>query len=256
MAPPNDAPSLPANIVLTRAANGQCSPSQELINILLQARSGYDWPAGTGAAQSQQTILDLEATVRAHLANLTPANALAIVVAVSLWAGNNANSHAQLVGALPVQQVQMQTAISCLVHPGQECAGIDALCALPGISLVIASKIYRFCSPNQGAAVDRHASYFFNSLQVVGGQAATHFVREWANGRHTTSRLAIYNQPNYAHNKTEYLLAYLPILSCIAQAMNANAATYTCAARNIQMNWTPADVEMAAYYWWAINGAR
>ena len=255
MAPPNDAPSLPAGIVLTRATNNQCSPAQPLINLLLQARNEYDWPSGTGAAQSQQTILNLEASVRAHLANLTPANAHAIVVAVSLWAGNNANSHAQIVGALPALKVQMQTAVSCLVN-GQECAGIDALCALPGISLVIASKIFRFCSPVQGAAVDRHASYFFNSLQVVGGGAATHFVREWANGRHTTSRLAIYNQPNYTRNKSEYLSAYLPTLSCIAQAMNANAVTYTCAARNIQVNWTPADVEMAAYYWWATNGAR
>lgn len=255
MAPPNDAPSLPAGIVLTRAANEQCNPSQPLINLLLQARNGYDWPSGTGAAQSQQTILNLEATVRAHLANLTPANAHAIVVAVSLWAGNNAKSHAQIVGALPALQVQMQAAVSCLVN-GRECAGIDALCALPGISLVIASKIFHFCSPVQGAAVDRHASYFFNSLQVVGGGAATHFVREWANGCHTTSRLAIYNQPNYTRNKSEYLLAYLPILWCLAQAMNANAATYTCAARNIRVNWTPADVEMAAYYWWATNGAR
>lgn len=256
MPPPNDAPSLPAGTVLTRGANGQCSPSQLLINLLLQARNGYDWPAGTGAAQSQQTILNLEAKVHAHLANLTPANAHAIVAEVSLWAGNNANSNAQIVGALHVQQAQMQMAISCLVNPGQECVGIDALCALPGINLVIASKIFRFCSPNQGAAVDRHASYFFNSLQVVGGHAGTHFVREWSNGHHTTSRLAIYNQANYVKNKTEYFLAYLPILSCIAQAMNANAATYTCAAQNIQINWRPADVEMAAYFWWATNGAR
>ncbi|MCO6414090.1 MAG: hypothetical protein J5I92_15230 [Thiogranum sp.] len=200
--------------------------------------------------------MNLEATVRADLANLTPANALAIVVAVSLWAGNNANAHAQIVGATSAQQVQMQTAISCLTNPGQECTGIDALCTLPGISLVIASKIFRFCAPNRGAAVDRHASYFFNSLQLVGGGAAARFVREWASGRHTTSRLAIYNQSNYTHNKAEYFLTYLPTLACIAQAMNATPALYTCAAQNIKMSWTPADIEMAAYYWWATNGAR
>lgn len=256
MPPPNDAPSLPANAVLTRTANGQYSPSQPLIDLLLQARNGYDWPAGTGAAQSQQTILDLEANVHAHLANLTPANAQAIVVAVSQWAGNNANAHAQIAGATPTQQVQMQTAITCLINPGQECTGIDALRVLPGISLVIASKIFRFCSPNHGAAVDRHASYFFNSLQVVGGGAATHFVREWANGQHTTSRLAIYNQANYTYNKAEYFLGYLPTLACIAQALNAIPNLYTCAATNAQMNWRPTDVEMAAYYWWATNGAR
>ena len=256
MPPPNDAPFLPVGIALTRAANGQYTPSQPLIDLLLQARNGYDWPAGTGAVQSQQTILNLEAAVQGYLANLTATNAHAIVVAVSQWAGNNANSHAQLVNALPVQQAKMQKAISCLVNPGQECVGIDALCALPGISLVIASKIFRFCFPNQGAAVDRHASYFFNSLQVVAGQVCTHFVREWSNGRHTTSRLAIYNHANYVQNKTEYFLSYLPILSCIAQAMNANGNAYTCAAQHIQVNWRPADVEMAAYFWWAANGAR
>ena len=150
----------------------------------------------------------------------------------------------------------MQAAISDLIAPGKERAGIDALCSLPGISLVIASKIFRFCSPNQGAAVDRHASYFFNSLQVVGRGAATHFAREWANGRHTSSRLAIYAVANYTRNKAEYFEAYLPTLACIAQAMNANQAPYTCAAQNLQKNWRPADVEMAAYYWWACKGAR
>lgn len=150
----------------------------------------------------------------------------------------------------------MQAAISGLITPGQECVGIDALCSLPGISLVIASKIYRFCAPTQGAAVDRHASYFFNSLQVAGGGNATRFAREWANGRHRTSRLAIYTLSGYVHNKAEYFSAYLPTVTCIAQALNAIPAPYTCAARNAPMTWTPADVEMAAYYWWATNGAR
>jgi hypothetical protein len=253
---PNDAPSFPAGVMMTLAANGQYAPSQPLVDLLLQARNDYDWPTGTGAVQSQQTIINLEAAVNAHLLNLSHANAHAIAVAVSQWASNNANSHAQIVGATLAQQNQIQAAIACLVNPGLECAGIDALCALPGISLVIASKIFRFCSPNQGAAVDRHASYFFNSLRVNGVGNATHFVREWANGRHTTSRLAIYNQTNYAHNKAEYFTAYLPILSSIAQAMNTIPVLYTCAAINRQMNWTLADVEMAAYFWWASHGAR
>lgn len=254
---PNDAASLPDNAVLTYDANGQCNLSETLINLLLQARNQYDWPARTGAAQSQRNILDLEGEVQNRLAHLSPATAHSIVIDVSRWAGNNANSHANIVSALPVHQSQMHTAISCLVSPGQECIGIDALCALPGISLVIASKIFRFCVPNHGAAVDRHASYFFNSLQIDDdGSTVTNFIREWSNGRHTASRLAIYSQANYLQNKTEFFLAYLPILSCIANAMNANGYFYTCATQNILVNWRPSDVEMAAYYWWAINGAR
>ncbi len=66
---------------------------------------------------------------------------------------------------------------------------IDALRALakqPGLSLVMASKVYRFCCPDVRAAVDRHSSYFFNSLplQAEGGPVGncTRFKREWANG--------------------------------------------------------------------------
>lgn len=226
------------------------------MNLLVTARSTYDWPAGTGSAASQITILNLEAAVNGYLMALNAANAHAITVQVSAWAGNNANAHAQIVGATPAQQAQMQAAVSDLITPGRECVGIDALCTLPGISMVIASKIYRFCAPTRGAAVDRHASYFFNSLQVAGGGNATRFAREWANGRHTTSRLAIYTLSGYVHNKAEYFSTYLPTITCIAQVLNAIPALYVCAARNAPMNWTPADVEMAAYYWWANNGAR
>jgi hypothetical protein len=230
--------------------------SDTLVNLLVTARSTYDWPAGTGSAASQITILNLEAAVNGYLMALNAANAHAITVQVSAWAGNNANAHAQIVGATPAQQAQMQAAVSDLITPGRECVGIDALCTLPGISMVIASKIYRFCAPTRGAAVDRHASYFFNSLQVAGGGNATRFAREWANGRHTTSRLAIYTLSGYVHNKAEYFSTYLPTITCIAQVLNAIPALYVCAARNAPMNWTPADVEMAAYYWWANNGAR
>lgn len=256
MAEPNDSPCLPAGTTLTVSADGRCNLSDRMVQLLLQARSGYDWPAGTGPGASQTRILNLEALVNSHLMALTPAAAHAIIVAVSEWAGNNANAHAKIVGATPAQQAQMQVAVSDLITTGRECDGIDALCSLSGIRLVIASKIFRFCSPSHGAAVDRHASYFFNSLQIVGGDAATHFSREWSNGRHTTSRLAIYAVANYARNKAEYLSVYLPTLACLADAMNAIPAPYTCAARNVHQNWTPADIEMAAYYWWAAHGAR
>lgn len=256
MPEPNDTPCLPPGTTLTRFADVRCSLSHPLVQLLLQARSEYDWPAGTGPVACQTTILNLEATVNRHLMDLTPATAHAIIVEVSAWAGNNANSHAHIVGATLAQQAQTQAAITRLITPGRECVGIDALCNLPGIRLVIASKIFRFCSPNQGAAVDRHASYFFNSLQVVGAGTATHFAREWANGRHTTSRLAIHTVGGYSRNKAEYFEFYLPTLACIARAMNAIPALFICAATNLPRRWTPADVEMAAYYWWACNGAR
>src|SRR6266508_4201777 len=83
-----------------------------------------------------------------------------------------------------------------------------------GLNLVMASKIYRFCSPQIGAAVDRHSSYFFNSLpmQVEGGQlrACTHFVRQWADGKHQRSRLDIYSSLSKGEaNLNEYCDAYI-----------------------------------------------
>lgn len=256
MPEPNDAPCLPPGTTLSRFADGRCSLSPPLVQLLLQARSGFDWPAGTGPGECQTRILNLEATVNGHLMALAPATAHDIAVEVSSWAGNNANAHAHIVGATPAQQAQIQAAITALITPGRECVGIDALCNLPGISLVIASKIFRFCSPRQGAAVDRHASYFFNSLQVVGAGTATNFAREWANGCHTASRLATFSVAGYSRNKAQYFESYLPTLACIARAMNAIPAPFMCAATNLSRRWTPADVEMAAYYWWACNGAR
>jgi hypothetical protein len=88
---------------------------------------------------------------------LNAANAHAITIQVSAWAGNNAKSHAQIIGATLAQKTQMQAAISDLITPGRECAGIDALCTLPGISTVTIckfkhSKLQRngfvlYCSP-------------------------------------------------------------------------------------------------------------
>ncbi|HJX31135.1 MAG TPA: hypothetical protein VJ624_04705 [Thermodesulfobacteriota bacterium] len=184
------------------------------------------------------------------------AAAHAIVVDVSQWAGNNANSHAQIVGATYAQQAVMQASINNLITPGREGYGINALCELPGISLVIASKIFRFCAPQVGAAVDRHASYFFNSLPVAGRGMSTNFIREWSNGRHTSSRLAIYTPKNYGLNHAQYLEIYLPLLANMAYAMDILQAQYICASTKQAKNLTPADIEMAAYYWWACNGSR
>jgi hypothetical protein len=253
---PNDAASLPLGASISRLPNCNCWPSSTLVQLLVAARSGYDWPAGTGAAASQHQIINLETAVRTHLAALTAHNAHQIVVDVSLWAANNTISHAHIVAATSAQQVAMCAAINNLVTPVGTSRGIDALCALPGIRLVIASKIFRFCSPQRGAAVDRHASYFFNSLPIVGHGSATSFSRQWANRGKTTSRLAIYSQGGYARNRNEYLQSYLPILACIADALNSSGNQYRCAVTTRMKNWTPADVEMAAYSWWACHGAR
>lgn len=257
MAPPNSAQSLPADVCLLAQPGGQLIPSQSLVQLLSQARSAYDWPARTGAQISQQRIRDLEALVGRHLANLIAASAHQIVVEVSRWAGNNARSHARLVAATAAEQAEMFIALEELTSPNMQAAGIDRLCGLRGISLVIASKIYRFCVPTVGAAVDRHASYFFNSLPITASETnATDFRRGWSTGSHTVSRLAIYSPSEYSKNRDEYLDVYLLTLAGIANELNRMAETYHCAATLSPMSWTPADVEMAAYYWWACNGAR
>lgn len=257
MPPPNTSPILQqigATVQTVHGSGGQ--PSQTLVDLLVGARNGYDWPSGTGTQLSQATILNLEASVAGHLAALNINSAHSIVVDVSNWAGNNANSHAAIIGATAAERATMCTAIGNLCVPGNAVAGLGALCSLPGISLVIASKIFRFCAPLRGAAVDRHASYFFNSLPVLNHGMTTNFVREWSNGRHTSSRLAIYSNRNYIRNRDEYVNNYLPLLANIANAMNALPALYTCAVTGNQTRWKPADIEMAAYYWWACNGPR
>ena len=118
------------------------------------------------------------------------------------------------------QRVQVHGAITNLLMPRQQKIPESMPYALFP-ALVIASKIFRFCSPEQGVAVDRHASYFFNSLEIIGRGPTTHFARQWVNGKHTSSRLDIYTRTEYAATRTEYLTVYLPALACVARAMNA-----------------------------------
>jgi len=256
MPQPNDhVQSFPVGVSITRVAE-VCTLSPVLTDLLVTARQDYDWPAGTGAAASQARIIALEGNVCRCLTNLNRTSAHEIVVTVSHWAGNNANSHRQILNATTDQQETMQRAISDLVVPTTASRGIDTLSSLPGISLVIASKIYRFCCPTVGASVDRHASYFFNSLRLNDNGFTTHFLREWANGAHTSSRLAIYQNVRYTRNRTEYIQVYLPLLACISSALNSAENIFQCQATGIERTWTPADIEMAAYYWWACNGAK
>jgi len=257
MPPPHYTLDLPHGAELMLQPTGHYVPSPVLANLLVTARSEYDWPKGTGAHVSQQNIRTLEASVAEKLATLTENSAHTIIVDISQWAGNNTNAHAAILNATATQKAAMQAAITELRMPGQEAQALDALCNMRGISLVIASKIFRFCAPQIAAADDRHASYFFNSLPLaVHGGNASNFVREWTNGRHTASRLATFNPPNYIRNRNEYVQNYLPLLAKIASALNALPASYNCAATNQTRSWTPADVEMAAYYWWACNGSR
>jgi hypothetical protein len=190
------------------------------------------------------------------MAALNAGNAHQIVVDVSRWAGNNAASHQHVVAATPADKVVMRTAITDLISSPTAGAGMDALCGLPGISLVIASKIYRFCCPSIGAAVDRHASYFLNSMPITAGGFATRFKREWSNRKRVATRLAIYSAAGLAQNKNEYFQTYLPLLGSIARELNSSGMLYRCAATGLLKSWAAADVEMAAYYWWAVNGAR
>jgi hypothetical protein len=255
MPPPNDNPSFPPGTSIDLGA-GNCMLSQSLTNLLVIARENYDWPNGTGAGISQARIIALEGRVCRFLGKLTPTSAHQIVVEVSVWAGNNAQSHRQIVAASEAEKSAMRDAIALLLNPLTARQGIENLSALRGISLVIASKIYRFCFPDAGVAVDRHASYFFNSLSVLGGGFSTVFLREWSNGPDGSTRLATYAPSRLARNLEEYVEVYLPLLKRVADALNLMPRKYNCAATNIAMSWRPADVEMAAYYWWAVNGAR
>ena len=252
MAMPNDAPSLPAGISLN-CAPGSVTLSPSLVKLLTDARENYDWPFKTGKIKSQQEIMDLEARVDTLLKNLTASSAHQIIIEVSTWAGNYKPSHGRIVNASTSVQQSMLAALQLCLASGGSHAGLNALSHLPGISLVIASKIYRFVKPKEGAAVDRHASYFFNSLAVTG--CGTAFLREWPNKARKTSRLATYSNSRLLHNLDEYIGVYLPLLNDIATFLNHSNA-FNCPVTHQKKKWTPADVEMAAYYWWARNGAK
>ncbi len=243
------------SIIVVRERDDKLSLSPALVQLLVEARSDYHWPKSASPQSSQQLILDLEQSVARRLKSLRPDAAHSIIKDVSKWAGNNVKANRAIECAPHETQILMRKAIDRLLA-GHEADGLQALCSLPGIRLVIASKIFRFCVPEKGAAVDRHASYFFNSLPLEGRGTACSFVREWSSGCHVRSRLAIYSDRNHEHNRNEYLEHYLPVLSGIAMALNAASVYYVCAVTGKKKRWRPADVEMAAYYWWANNGPK
>jgi hypothetical protein len=251
---------LPNGVEVTEVGNGRFQPSARLSKLLVDSRSNYDWPAGTGAATSQAVIISLENRVVDLKQSLNESRARDIIAKVSEWAGNNARAHRAIAAA---SQNETKKMLDSLVVLGSETSprnALDSLANLPGIGLVIATKIYRFCCPTVGAAVDRHASYFFNSLNVVlpdqGKRKALAFRREWATADKSTSRLAAFTPSGYSWNRDQYVVRYLPFLSSIANSLNESKVPFVCAATGKEMAWRPTDVEMAAYYWWACNGAR
>jgi hypothetical protein len=232
--------------------------STELADLLVSSRNSYDWPEGTGASKSQQTILDLETQAGNWMAELDPPKAHALIQKVSIWSENNAQAQAEIDVASSATKERMMAAIQAILDPNTLAVGLDRLSELPGLRLIMATKVYRFCCPTVGAAVDRHASYFFNSLDVVDAHGALHkaaaFKREWANGAHTRSRLAIYNPGYHQKNRDEYINKYLPVVTQVAESLNSMRLTYTCAVTKQSNLWRPPDVEMAAYHWWARHG--
>ena len=255
MSAPQNASSLPKTTTLLCTSNGP-QASSDLVRLLKIARENYAWPAGVSSAKSQKRIITLENDTVRRMNNLTLDYAHEIIIDVSEWAGNNTPSHTKIINAPPKVVNKIFSALQFLANPKLLGKGIKSLCEIPGISLVIASKIYRFCVPQLGAAVDRHASYFFNSLHDQQGNKSTNFSREWSNGRHVSSRLAIYTDRGFSHNFDEYINVYLPLLNGVAAWLNSNNHQYLSAHSQVLEDWKPADVEMAAYFWWAGHGMR
>jgi len=257
MPPPNDF-LLPEGIQVDQLPSGNLVISDALVDVLVTARKNYDWPDGTGSAKSQSTIINLEAKVADLISPLDTTSAHSIVSAVSIWGGNRAKAQADIDAASLTVRTRMAESIQYILSPTILKDGLDALSDLPGLRLVMATKIYRFCCPEVGAAADRHASYFFNSLDLVDANGVrrkgTKFRREWLTGEHDKSRLAIYNPSYHKRNRDEFADVYLPLVSQLADALNRAGITYRCAATGVMKTWRPADIEMAVYFWCAHNG--
>jgi hypothetical protein len=254
MPPPNDAPTFSTGTHLIESDLDGFLVSPPLGDLLSEAREQYVWSAQT-ALESQGNIARLERETALRLADLHGDNAQWIIQEVSRWGGNNERAVRTIASASPEQKQTFANLISQLVTSDSTEYALRALTRQPGIGLVMASKIYRFCCPQSGAAVDRHTSYFFNSLSVrceVGKpKVCTRFTREWADGRHRASRLAVYTDAKCDANLKEYCSVYLPVLGRIADALNSQRGGFICAINRTKRLWRPADVEMAAYFWWA-----
>jgi hypothetical protein len=77
---------------------------------------------------------------------------------VSEWVGNRTKAKDVISNTSDTQKQQLAGFIRELLMPSSIKSGLRGLTGQPGIDLVMATKIYRFCTPSTGAAVDRHCS--------------------------------------------------------------------------------------------------
>ena len=240
--------------------SGKIEIPQKLSNLFVEARSNYEWPEGIGAKKSQEIIIELEKFTGSSIKALSPIKAKLVVEKVSEWGGNNKNAQRDISCAEIETQSLMLDILEKIRTPNLLYECLERLSDLPGLRLVMATKVYRFCCPDIGAALDRHTSYFFNSLKITDTEGienyCTKFKREWSTGKHKTSRLAIYQEKSHKYNLQIFIEQYLPILEKLSKALNEDEAFYLCKATNSYKYWRPCDVEMAAYYWWSKNGPR
>ena len=260
MPAPNDASVFNSGVRILASDGGKPRLSDGLAELFLHAREGYAWPKKQTAQESQQRVADLELRVGSLAGSLNSQNAQLILEEVSEWGGNNATAQRAISYASPAQCREFAGLIAEFRHPGQLRSALQGLADQPGIDLVMATKVFRFCVPNVGAAVDRHCSYFFNSLLDWRAPAVptgcTQFRRQWADGKHRATRLATFTQSGREWNLDHYLKTYVPLLAEIADSLNGTVGGFNCAAIDARRAWRPADVEMAAYQWWSRNGPR
>lgn len=229
-----------------------------LADVLSTSREQYVWKAES-AKESQENVVRLELETARRIADLNGANAQWIALKVSRWGGNRATR--KVASWSSGQKSRVAELIKRLLIPASLKEALRELTEQPGLSLVMASKIYRFCCPQFGAAVDQHSSYFFNSLPALDESAkligvCTRFKREWSSGEHRQSRLATYTSLNCDLNLSEFCDTYIPRLTEIAQALNSKRSGFLCAASGATRLWRPTDVEMAAYMWWSRNAGQ
>lgn len=245
---------------LKELPSGKIEIPEKMSELFVEARSNYEWPDGIGASKSQEIIIELEKFTANSFEALSPDKAKKIIEKVSEWGGNNKKAQ----DAISCVGIQIQTLMSDIIEKIKDARllydCLERLSSLPGLRLVMATKIYRFCCPDFGAALDRHTSYFFNSLKIINKEGAerfcTEFKREWSTGTHRTSRLAIYQTNYHKFNLGIFIEQYLPILDKLSMSLNENDTKYSCKATKSYRYWRPCDVEMAAYYWWSKNGPK
>ena len=257
MKPPQRYPeAFEGNTQILVSPQGEFVPSTSLVDLFVRGREAYQWK--DSPSPSQQRVIDVEQEVSNLVEGLTPRSAREIVSVVLRWGARDGDSHRIIDDAGPDTCLEMERCIRSLAC--STTGSLDRLSQLPGLTLLQASRIYRFCCPGNGASIDGHTSYFFNSVPIRSCSArsgfATEFRREWSTEKRATSRLAI-DQPNlHRRNLTEYVQVYLRLLTRLARFLNEHEVTYRCAATGQQKTWRPTDVEMAGYQWWSEKGRR